>query len=90
MSDKKCCKGSCDNNADNTAETNNANNLSSQDFQNHLVERLFAIWRRAESAKNILRNGQQVIAYEQIQGVSDSIGNIAKLIESNINNNDSE
>ena len=51
------------------------------EFDNYLSQKMRVLWTKIESSKNLLRNGQQVVSYEQLQGVSDGVKHLVNNIE---------
>ena len=57
---------------------------SNEYFEQKSAEKLRKLWAKVETTKRLLKDGKQVIAYEQLQGLSDALGIFVKLFESRI------
>lgn len=71
-------------------DPNDVTTWTSQEFEQKVRDKLRAQWSKIESIKNLLRDGKQVVAYEQIQGLSDTTGFLVKLFDEQIVNQTTE
>ena len=51
----------------------NTTSFTEIEFDQYVSDKLRLMWTKIEGTKNLLRNGQQIVAYEQIQGISDGL-----------------
>ena len=52
---------------------------SQLEFDTKVSEKIVVFWQKVESIKNLLMDGKQVVAYQHLQGLGDSIQVMAKL-----------
>ena len=52
---------------------------SQLEFDTKVSEKIIVFWQKVESIKNLLMDGKQVVAYQHLQGLGDSIQVMAKL-----------
>lgn len=50
-----------------------------QEFDTKVSEKIVAFWQKIEYIKNLLMDGKQVVAYQHLQGLGDSVQVMVKL-----------
>jgi len=65
----------------------NGSEFSEVEFDTYLSSKMRILWTKVESSKNLLRNGQQVVSYEQLQGVSDGLKYLISNVENRLSKN---
>lgn len=66
------------------SETTTTPEISELEFDQYIDNKLRTMWTKVESIKNLLRNGQQVVAHEQLQGLSDGLAHLVHGVEKRI------
>ena len=59
-------------------------------FTKKVSSKVYSIWAKLETTKNLIREGKHVVAFEQLQGMGDSVGFLSNLFDQRLENFESD